>query len=358
MKLLAAAVAFAAAGTLAEPHRLGVHDNPMGAVTDECAEYPPYSNGLWLEAWDPDDRNVPFRLFGVRETVVTDHVDWIAEGTPAMERTYRQGRAQFTIQVESEHWFAAENVLPQVAHALAVMPATLVQRLPHTFVVVGGNGLDGDGRARGGTLDGGVWEGQNQDDGSTRWRLIGSPIFGVVLPVDYVVADSAGEPRLTGSTPTVLLHELAHVLDNRAGVGDGTYVEVSGSPESGDWSSSAPWRSAIAESPCAVSEYATTNALEDFAESVVAWFLFYRARTARFYRNWHDVDTGREWREDVTRESRAPYRRALKERLGRRFALLNRLMHDRFDPLPENLGTESRATSTTLAARRRADPGG
>ena len=106
------------------------------------------------------------------------------------------------------------------------------------------------------------------------------------------------------------MHEFAHALDAAS-----TYPNIlNGCTPADDatecmWSASDAWQRAIADSPCAVSVYAQTNDLEDFAESVEAWFAYYQGRGRL------DSQT----------------RSALRERLGKRFGLLNRLMHGRFD---------------------------
>lgn len=63
----------------------------------------------------------------------------------------------------------------------------------------------------------------------------------------------------------------------------------------------------MAESPCAVTEYALTNEIEDFAASVEFYFAYYAGR----------------------RVLEPAVRSAMRERLGKRFGLLQKLMHTR-----------------------------
>ena len=152
------------------------------------------------------------------------------------------------------------------------------------------------------------------------------------MPVDYVTTDDAGSPTLDHGFSYVVLHELAHVLDVRShflAVGREVVGPADVNPNNltATWSASSAWRAAVAGSPCAVSEYATTSFVKDFAESVVAYFMFYKVRAADF--------RAYAGEERTAREVRAQFRRALHDRLGRRFGLLHRLMHDRFDAVPE-----------------------
>lgn len=105
------------------------------------------------------------------------------------------------------------------------------------------------------------------------------------------------------------MHEFAHVLDLHAG-----HVKSQGdesTPILHGFSGSPEWASAMTGYRCAVSEYAGVNHREDFAESVVAYFAYYGGRNGILA---------------------SADRRALKHRLGRRFAALSRLIHDHYQP--------------------------
>lgn len=145
--------------------------------------------------------------------------------------------------------------------------------------------------------------------------------YRVELAGGLVTLKNDGSPVVSPTTARLLLHEFAHILDMHA--------EYSHPSFAGSGVSESPaWRRAMSESPCAVSDYATTNAQEDFAESVVAWFLFYAARVP------HHVEDPEDWRYRrylrAQRQERATLRRDYKRRLGRRFGVLNRAMHARY----------------------------
>ncbi|MDE0371237.1 MAG: hypothetical protein OXI73_01640 [Rhodospirillales bacterium] len=154
-----------------------------------------------------------------------------------------------------------------------------------------------------------------------------------------------------------MLHELAHVLDYRSRFPGSGYLErnadlresriadvAEGRQSIRDlgFSRSAAWQRAIEESPCAVSEYAMTNEREDFAESVSAWLLYFRLGAAiRDPGRFRVTDPFEDWNRwydehySLTKAELAEYRRVLQERLGRRFGILQRVMHGRFAPFPE-----------------------
>ena len=346
----------------AEPHRLGVHENPMGAVVDECPEY------AFTSAWLHDGRDEPFRLRRGRETYVKrrgQNDANVPEGTLAMEWEFRQGRARFTIQIESGHWwYDPADVIPQlVENVLDKLPGTLTQRLPHTYIqIVNSPGaftasLIPERRTpvHSRTLaDGSVWW----------WRTEPAEFFfSVRIPRTRVSQDphdmETGRTLLLG--PAVIIHELAHILDYRASLpGIGHLVRNAGVERrvgevTSGYSDSRAWKDAITESPCAVSEYATLNAGEDFAESVLAWFLYYRYGEGARYperlsriKQEGDTTSGYGLCPDppgsgvpdafgcptLTRADFIENRRVIRERLGKRFNVLRKFMHERFAPFP------------------------
>ena len=270
------------------------------AASDDCDGLPSAMPGWpYYPIWDYDAYAVPFALVG-RWRRTTDR-------GRGLEREYRLGRSQVVIRVEESHRYDAQEVIRLVGKALARLPGGLTQRLPRTAVEIIGD----------------------RDTPFANYRIVYGPggpgnrvaafdpAFGVVFPTSYVNLDNAGRPVLGSSLShrnfeELLIHELAHVLD---------YYAAHLAYHAGDlifptWSDSAQWRDAIAASPCAVSEYARSNAAEDFAESMLAWFAYYGGRTGAL--GFAD-------------------RRRLKTRLGARFGVLNRLMHDRFPAAADGL---------------------
>ena len=246
------------------------------AIADDCAGLPQAMPGWpYYQIWDYDDYRHPFS-FRTNEWVV-------AEGH--YERRYVMGRAQVLVQVSDQEGWSFDDI--QAVHRLvgrtvAGLPAALTQRLPPVQIQILGNRANAT-------------------------SFVDSPPYVVRFPARYVHASAGpGGSVLLGNTPShrnfeeLLIHELAHVMDAYAAHAQGTLR----------WSSSTRWHDAMAESPCAVSTYAETSPGEDFAESVVAWFAFYGARGG--------VLAGDD-------------RRRIRHRLGRRFAVLNRMMHGRFE---------------------------
>lgn len=66
----------------------------------------------------------------------------------------------------------------------------------------------------------------------------------------------------------LLMHELAHAMDHHYGVTGDQYLEGGSDPVADWWEARQYGR---ADGPQFVSEYASTNVLENFAETFVAW---------------------------------------------------------------------------------------
>ena len=270
-------------------------DRAAAALEDTCAESPFDSEyetrSAFLALWDGDDYREPFTLGPVQEGVTTPF------GT-ASQSVYRSGRVQITIRLDDAYGWDRSRTFKLVARSLASLPGPLMQRLPPANLNLTQFYAGDDPQAPASAYF----------DGS----CTGSPDHGytcdgehsVQVPDSFfVLADDGTRPVPIEQFEKTLIHEFAHVLDLFA------WHAVLSVPGTNRWSRSDDWQRAMAESACAVSEYATTNAREDFAESVVAWFAYYAGRQGR-----------------LPPEARE----ALRERLGKRFGVLNKLMHDRF----------------------------
>lgn len=259
---------------------LDVVQRVSAATTNDCAGRPSAMPGWpYYKIWDYDSYAVPFR--GLTHKWV------ISEGY--YEQSFKLGRASVSTRIsDREGWpfgdIKAAHTL--IARTVAMLPGGLTQRLPSLNIEIAGH------RASARTL----------------YRRDPGPTYTVVFPSRYLHTDGptfVGNHRGHANFEELLLHELGHVMDSHAGF-------IAGRPPGPNgygWSSSGRWRRAMADSPCAVSTYAERNEREDFAESVVAWFAYYGGRNGAL--------TGSD-------------RRKLKHRLGKRFGILNRLMHDRF----------------------------
>ena len=232
----------------------------------------------------------------------------------ASEREFRSGRTRIAIQLDDAlDW--DRRIFLQVARALATVPGALLHRMPPRLTVeitpYGHHGLR-------------LAEADWQFEGAhATYRVT------MFTGRDFVTPNFTGDrssKRLGYRLEEALIHEFAHILDYAAYVGNwhecietGSACRLSGSN----------WQQAIDESPCAVSEYALTNESEDFAESVLAWLAYYAARQGRLH---------------------PTVRAALKERLGKRFAALNRPMHDRY-AFPAAEGRSSDGISSAAVSR-------
>ena len=263
------------------------------AVDDTCAASPMQADVVdwdtwraWSGLWDGDDYRVPFTLGPVQEGVTTKF------GT-ASQSVFRSGRARITIRLDDAYGWDRKRTFRLVARSLASLPGPLIQRVPPSNLNL--TQTTDDGAAYGGA---GI--------------LSGSFVGNVTVPSRWFALTDGKRPVPVDAFEHMLVHEFAHVMDYTKGISvfldpttycDDSNVDClhSGTEE---------WQAAIAESPCAVSAYATTNEMEDFAESVIAWFGYYAGRQGRL-------------------EPSA--RSALRERLGKRFGVLNKLMHGRFD---------------------------
>ena len=273
------------------------HSPPYAAddvttVDDTCAPSPMDSGDYearmaWRGLWDGDDYRNPFTLGPVQEGITT----WFST---ASQRVFKSGRAHVTILLDDALGWHRERTFRLVGMSLASLPSALLQRVPSVHLEFT-NAL--------GVPEARAWANPAIGEGPLRYRI--------TVPSGFFVDGDTARPTPGFGFEGVLVHELAHVLDQYAAnlaFARGECSASSGRPC--DWSEQEAWTTAMAESPCAVSRYATTNASEDFAESVVAWFGYY---------------AGRQGRLDASARS------ALRERLGKRFGVLNKLMHGRFD---------------------------
>ncbi len=265
--------------------------------------------------WQPDSYRDPFTLGPVRDS----------EDGQFTESDFRQGRAALTLRVAADHRWEPRGVHLQLARTIASLPGLAVQRLPRVSRPYREFGI---APAMAVTMHAGEIPGAG-DAAGVAWTGSDGP-YGVGLR-NAVSLDNDGAPVLQPWVGKALLHEFAHVFDNRI-----AYESAGGTIPDGEplhFSAGAAWQRAMSESPCAVSDYAANDAQEDFAESVVAWFLFYAARVP------YHVEEPEDWRYRrylrSQRQQRAALRRDYKQRLGRRFGVLNRVMHARFaDPPP------------------------
>ena len=263
--------------------------------------------GLWQGEHDGE----PF-VFGHEQQGVTT---WFGTAT---ERAFKMGRAHVVIQIDESLPWQRPRIFHIVGSALKSVPSVLLQRLPGPDVQHMRRWLErqriydkpadvqippvrlefthaaesGSARARSDTVG-------RLGDGFVRSYSV------TVTPDRWLDDAHSPKPTLAIGFERMLIHELAHILDYyqrdaRTGADADTATL---------WSDTDAWQNAIAQSPCAVNEYATTNTREDFAESAVAWFAYFGGRQGRL--------------DDA-------YRDALRERLGARYDVLNRLMHDRF----------------------------
>ena len=279
-------------GMVAHGVSLPIGMNRAATLHDRCAESPMDSTDhatydTWYGLWDGDAYREPFTLGRLQEGVTTSF------GT-ASERAFRSGRAHITVQIDDAYPENRDRMFKLVGRALASLPSALLQRIPPTT-------LEFSDFEQHETFDRAVaWAG-------VEWVAWHGPGDWEVRHYVRVLSKAFGP-----GFEEVLLHEFAHVMDHH--IPDAA-ARVAGCVEPGDSDCGAAhahtdaWQAAMEGSACAVSEYATTNAQEDFAESVLAWFGYYAGRQGRL-------------------EPSA--RSALRERLGKRFGVLNRLMHDRF----------------------------
>ena len=291
--ICAAATALSLASSMAiRAHNPHIGEGRAAPLEDTCAASPMQVDVVDLNTWqafaglwDGDDYRVPFALGPVQEGITTEF------GT-ASQSVYRSGRARITIRLDDAYGWDRARFFKLVARSLASLPGPLIQRIPPSNLnfteTPGGAAYGGAG------VQFGEWVGV------------------VTVPSSVFKLTNGKRPVPVSSFEHVLIHEIAHVLDFTHGVAihldptrycddDNTYCASSDTEA---------WRDAMAESPCAVSAYATTNAREDFAESVLAWFAYYAGRQGRL-------------------EPAA--RTALRERLGKRFGVLNNLIHGRFE---------------------------
>ena len=271
-------------------------DDAAAVVADTCAPTPMTdTNTPALAAlnalWDGSDYREPFLLGRVQEGVTTR----FGTGSQAV---FRSGRAGITIQLDDTYGWNRSRTLKHVARSLASLPSALMQRLPPTNVEL---------------TEFEVYS--SQPYAYSRWcsggedgeydPATGRPVdvcYGVVMPSRTFQSAAGQNPVPRAGFEVTLVHEFAHVLD--------FFSRISPTAAGSEALSGQRWETAIEESPCAVSRYATLSSGEDFAESVIAWFAYYAGRQGRLG---------------------ASARGALRERLGKRFGVLNKLMHDRFD---------------------------
>lgn len=280
------------------PPPSGANDSDAIPEVDGCATSPfdTGDNDAWLAfqgLWDGDDYRTPYKLGPIQEGVTTRY------GT-ASQAVFRSGRARITVQLDDAYGWERESTFEAVAQSLASMPGPLMQRLPPF------------------TLD------------LTQFRDVPLPgiyayaythcaappldcVQYVVFPDSFFDLTDERRPVPLHYFGQAMLHELSHIVDHFAGISVASGLDpvevVWHDALYSTWSESSEWRSAMAQSPCAVSIYAHTNPSEDFAESLVAWFSYYEGRQGRL--------------EPEARD-------ALRERLGKRFDLLDELMHARF----------------------------
>lgn len=276
--------------TTTPAHSPPIGAEPAFAVDDGCAPSPmdatDYDTSLaWHGLWDGDDYREPFTLGPVQEGVTT----WF--GT-ASQSVFRSGRARITIRLDDAYGWDRKRTFRLVARSLASLPGALLHRVPPSYLNLT---QTTDGFAYGHWTDqSGFFEGQ------------------VTVPKNFFKLTNGKRPVPHPFFEGTLVHEFAHVMDFANGAS--VYLDPTAYCDIGnvdcEYSKTEEWEAAIAESACAVSDYATTNAAEDFAESVVAWFGYFAGRQERL--------------EPEARE-------ALRERLGKRFGVLNTFMHDRFD---------------------------
>lgn len=264
-----------------------VHRN---AAADDCAPSPIKTTDrdtydAFYGLWDNADFREPFALGPLREGITTRF------GT-ASERVFRSGRTRIAMQLDDTlDW--NRRIFLQVARALATVPGALLHRMPRPLYLEVTNFEHGGQAGR----------------ASMTWRRSKGepPTYRVsVYAVAFDVDAPGGLPRLREPFEEVLIHEMAHVLDYAARVERLQRNDCAG--DACRLSDGKRWLAAVASSPCAVSDYAETSNREDFAESVLAWLAYYAGRQG-----------------GLSPQSRG----ALRERLGQRWGVLNRLMHDR-----------------------------
>ena len=240
--------------------------------------------------WNAEDYAVPFRLdphLGKEPlAVVTD------SGYPAVERTFRSGRAAIRIQIEHEYDWLPSDAFPEIAKSLASLPGPLVQRLPAVT-------LEFSVRKYPGVGDANAWAQAGNCQGKRQIVVLGGKS-----------AELIQQER--GRLEETLVHEFAHVLEHhvwRLGGCKTTTPDIYSAEDS-------KWADAMSTSACHVSKYAADNPeREDFAESVLAWFAYSAGRHGAMPTN---------------------ARRALNTLLGvKRRQALNAFMHDRF-PAPRS----------------------
>ena len=269
-------------------------ESPMDATTHRAYH-------AWYGLWDGNDYRLPFAVGSVQEGVTTRF------GT-ASQSVYRSGRARVTMRLDDAYGWDRSRIFRLVARSLASLPGPLMQRVPATV-----------------TLDLTQFRDEMRAHDTEPLPAYARAVcgysaaagaecsYGVVVPGNWFDLTNGRRPVPGVTFEKMLIHEFAHILDYasanlpwQSGACDGSTAN----PCPAEWSDADGWQAAMAQSPCAVSAYATTDAAEDFAESVVAWFGYYAGRQGRL-------------------EPSA--RSALRERLGKRFGVLNGLMHGRFD---------------------------
>ena len=256
----------------------------------QCPPSPFNNSGLYgtnsYALWNAADYAVPYRLdphLGKEPLAVET-----AEGFPAVERTFRSGRASIVIQIEHEYEWPHRKAFPEIAKSLASLPGPLVQRLPEV------------------TLEFSARRVHPTAPNANAWAYAGDCSGNPHIVV--LASTSAGIIQEYGNLEETLVHEFAHVLEHHVWQQGGCWTAV--------YSEGREWAEAMSSTPCHVTEYATTNPQEDFAESVLAWFAYSAGRNGAMPPN---------------------ARRALNTLLGvKRRQALNAFMHDRFPPAKSN----------------------
>ena len=301
MRRLALALLVLSLTTATHAHRPPIGANSALVVDDGCAPSPMEIEhyNAFNALWNGDDYREPFTLGPVQEGVTTRF------GT-ASQSVFRSGRARITIRLDDAYGWDRKRTFRIAARSLASLPGALLQRVP-TATTLDLTEFRSDTLPEGAAYAWGPVCSHSEADGR-------DCSYHVVVPRNrFELNDDGLRPVPRPHFEGTLVHEFAHVLDMVSGILpwlNGTCDGGTDSPCPPWWSDSEEWQAAIADSACAVSAFATTNASEDFAESIMAWFGYYAGRQGRLEPELRD---------------------ALRERLGERWPLIVKYMHARFD---------------------------